>query len=406
MKYKRKFKIRNIIIICSFLVISFLSLSLITYKFSNKNEDKGLVNATNPTNASAKRNKKIDKFVKDNTSSEKVVKTIDFNKTVTSILIDSKGVYESYAFDYATGDKVGLDKLIKPDMMNNFNNKIKELLYLKYPAFIADVLVKNDKKTVYYFKENELIIYYYEYEILPVVTEKLFLKVNYNEINKFLEFTVNLDKEYKNEDGSLYDPTKKVISITFDDGPSLHTAELVDVLNKNKAKATFFFVGKNLKNYSNAVLSVFNSGHEIGYHSYAHQSFLRQDINGILSDLNTSNEILKSITGTTFKLTRPPYGSINEAVKNAMDTPFILWDVDTNDWRYKDVPYLVKHVDEYGKDGDIVLFHDLYQTSLDAIKELLPILYAKGYQVVSVSKLAEIKGKTLDSHMVYRSLNY
>ncbi|MEG0977546.1 MAG: hypothetical protein RSF02_03230, partial [Bacilli bacterium] len=71
-----------------------------------------------------------------------------------------------------------------------------------------------------------------------------------------------------------------------------------------------------------------------------------------------------------------------------------------------DVPYLVKHVDEYGKDGDIVLFHDLYQTSLDAIKELLPILYAKGYQVVSVSKLAEIKGKTLDSHMVYRSLNY
>ncbi|MEG0977269.1 MAG: hypothetical protein RSF02_01815, partial [Bacilli bacterium] len=151
MKYKKNFKFKNVIIICSFLVISFLSLSLITYKFSNKNEDKGLVNATNPTNASAKRNKKIDKFVKDNTSSEKVVKTIDFNKTVTSILIDSKGVYESYAFDYATGDKVGLDKLIKPDMMNNFNNKIKELLYLKYPAFIADVLVKNDKKTVYYF---------------------------------------------------------------------------------------------------------------------------------------------------------------------------------------------------------------------------------------------------------------
>ena len=91
-------------------------------------------------------------------------------------------------------------------------------------------------------------------------------------------------------------------------------------------------------------------------------------------------------------------------MKNAVPTAFILWGIDTNDWRYKDLNYLVNHVLENAKDGDIVLFHDTYKTSIEAIKKLLPELYVRGFQAVTVSKLAEEKRVKLENNKIYRSI--
>ena len=157
-----------------------------------------------------------------------------------------------------------------------------------------------------------------------------------------------------------------------------------------------------MENYRSTVLNVYNSGNEIGYHSYAHANFKRQDLETIKSEFATSNEILKSITGTTFSLIRPPYGSINADIKNAIDASFILWNVDTEDWRHKDPEYLLNYTLENISEGYIVLFHDIHASSVDAIEKILPYLYVEGYQVVTVSELAEHFNTDLEAHKTYR----
>ena len=138
------------------------------------------------------------------------------------------------------------------------------------------------------------------------------------------------------------------------------------------------------------------------YHSYAHKNFKRQKLQEIKEEFNKSNSILKSITGSTFKLIRPPYGEINEKIKKSLDASFILWNIDTLDWKNKDSDYLTDYVLKEVNDGNIILFHDIHKTSIDAINKLLPLLYVNGYQVVTVSKLAEITGTNLELHKTYR----
>lgn len=324
-----------------------------------------------------------------------------FDHKVTSLVVKDDEKYESFMFDYLTGEELKTENIIKEEKLSEFQNKIKELIYLKYPNFLADTLI-NNKNNVYCLTRNNLIIYFYDVVSNPQIEEELSLTVDYNEIYKYLDFTVSLTKNYENENGFAINSDKKHIAITFDDGPSKYTSSLVDILNENKAHSTFFFLGNKLLANADVIKKVANNGEEIGYHSFSHQNLKREDTKKIADEFATSNEYLKSIIGKEFTLTRPPYGSINEKVKEALDTPFILWNIDTNDWRYKNVDYLVNYVLDNVADGDIILFHDSYQTSIEAISKLLPELYVKGYQLVNISDLAKIKEQTLVSHQSYR----
>lgn len=348
------------------------------------------------------RSNKIDKYI-ENISEDTLIEEINIKNEVTSILINNGDKYESHLFNYETGEEIVIDDLLKSGTTTSFWDKIAELVYLKYPKFIADVISLNDKENVYFLKDNELVIYYYGYEIDPMPQEELYLRVNFNEIKDYLNISVDFDSAYENEDGSVINTNKKLIAITFDDGPGIYTDRLVSILNDNKVNATFFMLGSNLEKYRDTVLNVFNSGNEIAYHSYAHKNFLRQSIDEIQDEFSKSNEILKSITGTTFSLVRPPYGSIDSDVKNALDASFILWSVDTEDWRYKDTDYLLNYTLENIGEGDIVLFHDIHKTSVDVIEILLPYLYVQGYQVVTVSELASYFNVALESHTSYRN---
>lgn len=402
----RKFKLKSNKIIINVIFSLFLIITLLLtfassfymQKLSNEKVNSSTVIKTNKNKI---RSEKIDQYV-DSLEDEKYVEDIDIKKEITSVLTIDNDKYASKIFDYETGEELTIDSLIKENKREEFWNKIKELLYLKYPNFIADILSLNNQENVYFMKDNELIIYYYNYEIEPAVNEDLFLKVNYNEIKDYLDITVDLDSNYQNENGFDINSGKKLAAITFDDGPGPYTERLVEILNNNKVHSTFFMLGKNINSYKDAVLSVYNSGNEIGYHSYAHTNFKRQELETIKSEFDLSNEYLESITGTNFTLTRPPYGSINEEIKNTLDTPFILWNIDTEDWRHKDVDYLVQYVLDNIKEGSIILFHDIHKTSIDATEKLLPYLYVAGYQLVTVSTLSQHYGVTLESHEVYR----
>ena len=301
MKYKLKNKnILTNIILCLILIISIVLAFASTFYMKSLATDTKL-NSTSviKTDKNIVRSSKIDNYIS-SLENESLVEEINIKKEITSVLTIKDNKYQSKIFNYETGEELSIDDLLKEDKKEEFWNKITELVYLKYPNFIADVISKNDRENVYFLKDNELIIYYYDYEITPSLNEDIFLTVNYNEIKDYLNINVDLDSFYNNEDGSVINTNKKLVAITFDDGPGPYTNKLLDILNANKAHATFFMLGNNLEKYRSVVLNVYNSGNEIGYHSYAHTNFKRQDIATIKSELDQSNAILKSITGTTF----------------------------------------------------------------------------------------------------------
>ena len=312
---------------------------------------------------------------------------------------NSNNDYISKIYSYDTKEELNITDLINGDYIEDYNNKIRELIYLKYPKFIGDILSKLDGKNSYIFKDNELIIYFNDYNINTDLI--LFLKVNYNEIYKYLNFTVNLSSKYKNESGYDYDSNKKSVAFTFDDSPNIgKTNRLISILKDNYATSTFFMVGEKMELNKELVSLVNSSPNEIGSHSYSHQNLNKLDTEKIKEDYLKVNSIYKDITNKELKLFRPPYGINKDTYGN---TSVILWSLDTLDWKIRNSDYIVNTVLNNISDGDIVLFHDSYNTTIDVVEKLLPILYKKGYQIVSVSTLAKLKNTTLNNNQVYHS---
>ena len=142
---------------------------------------------------------------------------------------------------------------------------------------------------------------------------------------------------------------------------------------------------------------------EIGNHSYDHSNLAKLKNGKLETNINQTSEIIESLIGKKTFLIRPPYGAINDYVKESLPNAFILWDVDTNDWLYRDKNYVHDYLLNHCKDGDIVLMHDIHATTKEAVLAVLDELYLNNYQVVSVSELASIKGITLEQHHAYRS---
>ena len=322
---------------------------------------------------------------------------------LTSFLYkDGEDNYIGKIYETNSDKEVSINDLIKEDKLSLYNAKIAELLKLKYPKFIAEALIKEEVQREYLLRENELVIYFSNYEIEPKVEELLYLKVNYNEIKEYLNFTVLLDSEYQNESGYDYTLSKKAVAFTFDDSPNKNkTDKILEFLNDNHFHATFFIVGERVINNENLLLSINSQGSEIGSHTYNHANMKKLTNEEIINDYKKMNDIYTNLFSKDLSLIRPPYGNIYESQTNLIPTSFILWSLDTNDWRYRNTDYIVNYVLDNIKDGDIILFHDSYETTVEAISELLPLLYSKGYQVMSVSELFNLKGIALLKNQIY-----
>ena len=320
----------------------------------------------------------------DNDASYVLVEKNKIGKSFTSYLYkDSNNKYLSKIYDCNTHKELNITDLIKEDKIDAYNEKINELLTLKYPNFITDVLKTGEGTISYLLRDNELVIYYEDFQIKPEVSEDLFLRVNYNEIKDLVNFTVLLDA-------------------TFDDSPNKgKTTNILNYLSDNHFHATFFVLGNKSARNKDLLINIKNSGNEIGSHTYSHQNMNKMTDDEIINDYNEMNNIYKEIFNEDLKLIRPPYGNIKTSKLNLIPASFILWSLDTNDWRYRNKDYLINYVIDNVQDGDIILFHDSYESTVKAIEELLPILYSKGYQVMSVSELFNLKGINLEENMIY-----
>ncbi len=200
----------------------------------------------------------------------------------------------------------------------------------------------------------------------------------------------------------VLDFDKPMVALTFDDGPySPATNRILDVLEKYNGKATFFVVGDRVSTYSDCIKREFSLGCEIGNHTYSHTMLTSSSASEIRSQLSKASAEVKKVTGVAPTLMRPPGGAFNSTVKQNADYPMIIWSVDTLDWSTRNASSTVSSIKNDVKDGSIVLMHDLYVPTAQAVEEFVPWLVNKGYQLVTVSELMSARGVTMKNGEPY-----
>ncbi|MBP2000358.1 peptidoglycan/xylan/chitin deacetylase (PgdA/CDA1 family) [Paenibacillus shirakamiensis] len=186
--------------------------------------------------------------------------------------------------------------------------------------------------------------------------------------------------------------SKQPLYLSFDDGPSPHTSQLLQILDKYNVKATFFMLGKNIATYPSSIKKIVDSGHAVGLHGMSHvKNKFYKSPDAALAEMNDDNAQLKKATGITTHLVRSPYGSkpyLTQAFRNKLvGGGYHIWDwnVDSLDWKYKNdstsiyngVMKQVKAQHEKGI-APVILFHD-QEATLKVLPRVLASLKAQGY---------------------------
>lgn len=196
---------------------------------------------------------------------------------------------------------------------------------------------------------------------------------------------------------------KKLVALTFDDGPDPSTTpQALEILKRYGVKGTFFMLGKNVAAYPEVVKKVHKEGHEIGIHTWDHPILTNLPLDDAKHEIIDTQDIIQKVTGIQTKITRPPYGSINSAVQYAVDQSFIMWDVDTLDWKTHNTDAILQEIKNEVSPGSIILMHDIHQTSIDALPTVIEYLQSQGYDLVTVNELLDHK---VDSHHIYYRKN-
>lgn len=179
----------------------------------------------------------------------------------------------------------------------------------------------------------------------------------------------------------------KKIALTFDDGPHpKYTLKLLDGLKSRNVKATFFIIGKNASNYPEIVKRISDDGHLIGNHTYTHVQLTCISETEAISEIKNTNDIIYDCTGKIPRFIRPPYGLYSDKLKKETNLTPVLWSVDPRDWSILNTNFVVKHVLKRVKHGNIILLHDIFDTSVDAALKIINNLLAQGYEFVTVDE--------------------
>ncbi len=196
---------------------------------------------------------------------------------------------------------------------------------------------------------------------------------------------------------------EKAIALTFDDGPSGYTEELLDGLGLYNAKVSFFVVGKQAEKKPEIVQRAYDEGHLIGNHTYNHIDFYKSSLSEIKADIDKSSDVIESITGEEPLFLRAPYGNVNFIQLNQLDCFFIHWSSSTYDWFREEEEYIYKRIMKEAKDGAIILMHDTREVTVKAVLRAIPELQEQGFELVRVDELLSRNGEKLKMGVPYRS---
>jgi len=195
-------------------------------------------------------------------------------------------------------------------------------------------------------------------------------------------------KETVDENVSSVTEEAPKIAITFDDGPSSHcTGRLLDGLKERGVRASFFLIGKNVKENPDLVKRLYEEGHLIGNHTYNHVEITRISDEEAKKEIMDTDEAIYAITGKHVEYMRPPFGLWQEELEQELNVMPVMWSIDPLDWTTKNVDEIVNKVVTEAGENDIILLHDCYDSSVDAALRIIDILKKKGFEFVTADEL-------------------
>ena len=217
--------------------------------------------------------------------------------------------------------------------------------------------------------------------------------------------------------GADIDPKKPIVALSFDDGPGYPydgkastTSQILDVLEEYGARATFFMCGSRVDNSNVECLKrEIELGCELGNHTYDHKNYGKKVK---AEDISKCSQRIKEKCGKAPTIFRCPGGMITSVMKEQCKKegmPIAYWSVDTEDWKSKNPDKIYEAVNKQVYDGAIILMHDIYPTTVEAVKKIVPKLIEDGYQIVGVSEMLAVKNGEMptpgEQYVDYKTIN-
>lgn len=189
----------------------------------------------------------------------------------------------------------------------------------------------------------------------------------------------------------------KYIALTFDDGPSgRFTRRLLDGLAERNAKATFFLCGYRIREYPEEAQRIFDEGHEIGIHGYSHENMKYMSRREIAQEIVDTRDLLPK--GCEPAWLRPPGGCCSDGVQQVAECKnlgILSWSIDPRDWDCASSAVINRAVVTAAEDGDVVLLHDMSDSSVDAALAIVDYLQPQGFEFVTVSELVRLRRESI-----------
>jgi peptidoglycan/xylan/chitin deacetylase (PgdA/CDA1 family) len=194
--------------------------------------------------------------------------------------------------------------------------------------------------------------------------------------------------------------TRPVIALTFDDGPHPElTPKLLEILRANGVKATFYVIGRNVDAYPEIARRIVQEGHEIANHSYNHPALTKLSPARLDEEIRSTNEAIERATGVRPTNMRPPYGAINDRVRQTLTGKFgldvMIWSVDPLDWKRPGPAVVTQRMVSGAKPGGILLAHDIHPGTVTAMPETIRQLKARGFEFATISELLALHDPSL-----------
>lgn len=349
-------------------------------------------------------NQKYELTIQSNVSNYMDVETLKLEKEVYNGG-NHQGI-ETYVkhIDEMTNEEKTLKDYFKDDYLEDLLRIItfKVIDYYKDQDMELDeewinngVMTITDNYTNFFFDDLGLHITFDRYVVGPWSMGSVSVLVPYKDIAELLNFSVQVKVQELSRDLSLF-KDKKLVAITFDDGPSVNTNYLLSELRKRDMLVTFFMLGERVNAYPEVVKEAYHDGHEIASHTFHHKNLSKLTPYEVYREVEDTNEAIYKTIGVYPTYIRPPYGSTNKEVRKIIHMHNILWSVDTEDWRLRNAEKVYKEIMKNAEDGAIILLHDLYKTSVDGALKAMDELSRQGYLFVTVRELVTLKDKTLN----------
>ncbi len=220
--------------------------------------------------------------------------------------------------------------------------------------------------------------------------------------------SANLKGEKTDANGKLIIDTdtldgKKAVAITFDDGPGQYTERLLEGLKERNARATFFMVGSCVEQYPETLPLMVQGGHQLGNHTYNHTDITTISNKEMNDQITKTDDAIFNACGQRSTAFRPPYGAHTNDTNLAIDKTITLWSLDTEDWNKDSAESVRDIIVSKCKDGDIILLHDIHETSVDGALLAIDELQKQGYLFVTVNELLTRYGYDIEPHTTHSS---